>query len=75
MFFVSTTIFVEKSVTYVDVVYLKYFINIYMIHKYNLRVSCLVYLYFKIDEVSQWKTRRVTKNNYIFMVTYLHVSY
>lgn len=69
------TIFVEKNVTYVDVVYLKYSIDLYMIHKYNFRVSCLVYLYSKFDEASQWKTRRVTKNNYVFLVTYLHVSY
>lgn len=32
---VGTRIFMDKSATYVDVVYLKYFMDLEQIHKYN----------------------------------------
>lgn len=32
---VGTSMFVDKSATYVDVVYLKYFIDLTAIHEYN----------------------------------------
>lgn len=32
---VGTSMFVDKNATYVDVVYLKYFIDLTMIHQYN----------------------------------------
>lgn len=35
MFLVSTSIFMDKSVYYVDVVYLSYFIELERVHKYN----------------------------------------
>lgn len=35
LFFVGTSIFVDKSATYVDVVYLKYFIDLTAFHEYN----------------------------------------
>lgn len=35
LFLVGTSIFVDKSEIYVDVVYLKYFIDLTMIHNYN----------------------------------------
>lgn len=33
--FVGTSIFVDKSATYVDVIYLRYFIDLETIHEYN----------------------------------------
>ncbi|CAL5203488.1 unnamed protein product [Lathyrus oleraceus] len=35
LFLVDTSIFVDKSVTCVDVVYLQYFIDLTVIHEYN----------------------------------------
>ncbi|CAL5198860.1 unnamed protein product [Lathyrus oleraceus] len=35
LFLVGTSMFVEKSTTYVDVVYLKYFTDLTAIHEYN----------------------------------------
>lgn len=35
LFLVDTSIFVEKSATYVDLAYLKYFINLLVIHEWN----------------------------------------
>lgn len=44
LFFVGTSMFVNKSTTYVDVVYFKLFLNHTSFHKYNWEVVCLVYL-------------------------------
>ena len=35
LFLVGTSMFVDKSATYIDVIYLKYFIDLRMIHEYN----------------------------------------
>lgn len=35
LFLVDTSMFLDKSATYVDVVYLKYFINLTIIHEYK----------------------------------------
>lgn len=35
MYLINTAIFVDKSVTYVDLIHLTYFIDLEMIHKYN----------------------------------------
>lgn len=50
LYLVSTTIFVDKSATYVDVVYLRYFDDLERVHKYNLGPACLVYMYSKLGE-------------------------
>lgn len=42
MFLVGISIFVNKSVTYVDVVYLKYFIDLTKIYEYKWGTLCLV---------------------------------
>lgn len=41
---VGTSIFMDKSATYVDVVYLKFFMGLEQIHEYNWGETCLVYL-------------------------------
>lgn len=56
LFHIGTSIFVDKSATYVDVVYLKYFINITAIHEYNWRDACLVHMYSKLGDGCLWKT-------------------
>lgn len=47
MYLVDTSIFMDKSAYYVDVVYLSYFIDFEQIHEYNWRTVCLDYLYSK----------------------------
>lgn len=41
----NTFIFVGKSATYVNIMYLRYLIDLDKIHEYNYGISCLVYLY------------------------------
>lgn len=53
---VCMSIFVYKSVTYVDVIHLRYFIDFERNHKYNSGISYLVYLYYKLVYSSLWKT-------------------
>lgn len=50
-FLVDTSMFVDTSATYIDVVYLKYFINLIAIHEYNWGAAYLVYLYSKLGKV------------------------
>lgn len=47
---VSTSIFVDKSFYYIDMVYLRYFTNLERIHEYNCEAACLIYLYSKLAE-------------------------
>lgn len=35
IFLVDTSIFVDKSLTYVDIAYIEYFMDMNMIHEYN----------------------------------------
>lgn len=55
LFLVDTSMFVDKNATYVDVVYLKYFIGLKAIHEYNWGTACLIYMYLKLDEGCLWK--------------------
>lgn len=57
LFLVDMLMFVNKIATYVDVVYLKYFIGLNAIHEYNWGAACLVYLYSKMGENCLWKTK------------------
>ena len=50
VFLDDTFVFMDKSATYVDVTYLKYFINLTTIHEWNLRTTCLLYMYFKLSK-------------------------
>lgn len=59
---VDTSMFVDRSATYVDVVYLKYFTDLTAIDEYNLGDVCLVYLYSKMGESCLWKTKQMTEN-------------
>lgn len=50
MFLVDTSISTDKSVTYINVVYIKYFMELERINKYNWEASSLAYLYSKLNE-------------------------
>lgn len=60
IFLIGTSIFVDKSVTYFDEAYLKYFINLSAIHEWNLEAACLAYLYSTLSEGSLWTTKQMT---------------
>lgn len=47
---VDTSIFMDKSATYVDAIYIRNFIDLKRTPEYNRRVSFLVYLYSKLAE-------------------------
>lgn len=71
MVLVDTCIFLYKSSTYVNVIYIRYFINLEMIHEYKWRENCWVYLSSKLDEGIQWKTSTLS---YLYSIygTFLH---
>lgn len=73
VYMVYMSIFTDKSAYYVDVVYLRYLINLRRIREYNWETSCLIYLYSKLDEACLWKTRQMTTSNTLFTVVYLHL--
>ncbi|XP_050897988.1 uncharacterized protein LOC127104888 [Lathyrus oleraceus] len=50
IYLVGIVIFVDKSATYTDVVYLQYFQDFERIHEYNWGDACLIYLYSKLRE-------------------------
>lgn len=60
LYLIDTAIFMDKSATYVDLVYLWYFEDFERIHEYNWGNACLVYLYSKIFKGCSWKMKHVT---------------
>ncbi|XP_050895966.1 protein MAINTENANCE OF MERISTEMS-like [Lathyrus oleraceus] len=60
LYLVGTVIFVDKSVTYIDVIYLCYLVDFERIHEYNRGAAYLVYLYLKLREGCMRKTKQVT---------------
>lgn len=73
MYLVDNSIFVDKSSYYVDVVYLRYFIDFKWVHEYNQETIYLVYLYTKLGETCLWKTRHMTSINTLFTLIYFHL--
>lgn len=63
LFLVEMSIFMDKSETYVDVVYLKYFIDLTAIHN-----ACLFYLNSKLGECCLWNTKQMTWSWMMFMI-------
>ncbi|XP_050895905.1 uncharacterized protein LOC127102595 [Lathyrus oleraceus] len=69
LYLVGTSIFVDKSVTYTDVVYLCYFVDFERIHEYKFDLSCLPVfeaergLYVK-DEAGRRQRDTTDGNNY-----------
>src|SRR3954463_11735426 len=60
MFWVGTALFVDKSTRYVDVTYLRYFMDLTTVHQWNWGSAILVYLYQKLNEAFNWRTRQLT---------------
>ncbi|XP_050878283.1 protein MAINTENANCE OF MERISTEMS-like [Lathyrus oleraceus] len=59
LYLVGIAIFVDKSATYTDLVYLRYFEDFKRIHEYNWGTTCLVYLYSKLSEGCRCKMKQV----------------
>lgn len=57
LYLVGTAIFVDKSATYLDVLYLRYFEDIEQIHEYNWGPACLVYLNSKLSDELEFGIR------------------
>lgn len=79
LYLIDTVMFVDKSVTYTYVVYLRYFEDFQRIHEDNWDVVCLVYLYLKLSEGTRWKTKQITNNitllTIIFICLLIFVSF
>lgn len=79
LFLAGTSMFIDKSATYVDEVYLKYFTDLNAIHEYKLGVTYLVYLCLKMDESYLWKTKQMTRSCTLLTVIscykYFHNSF
>lgn len=58
LFLVGMSMFVDKSATCIDVVYLKYFTDLIVIHEYNW--GCLFGLPVKLGEGYLWKKKQMT---------------
>ncbi|CAL5198435.1 unnamed protein product [Lathyrus oleraceus] len=78
LYLLGTMIFVEKSATYTDVIYLLCFEDFERIHEYNCGVACLVYLYSKLSEGCRWKTNQITGSITLLtawiLQNFLHIS-
>lgn len=75
MYLVGTIIFMKKNATYINVVYLTFYIELERIHEYNWGLARLVYLYSKLGETSLWKTRQMRESHRLFTVINLQPLY
>lgn len=71
MHLVSKTIFLDKSATCIDVVYLTYYIDLERSMR-TKRGIFLDYLYSKLGEACLWKTRELTGSCTLLTVIYLY---
>lgn len=71
LYLVDIVVFMDKSATPVDIVYLRYFDDFERIHEYNWRAACLVYLYSKLLEGYRWKTKQVISNITLLIVIFI----
>src|SRR3954463_9556252 len=77
MHVVGAACFVDKSARYVDVTYLRYFMDLDTVHQWNWGAATLAYLYQKLNEASNWRTRQLVGSctlltvRFILIVSYL----
>src|SRR3954462_11031517 len=77
MHVVGAACFVDESARYVDVTYLRYFMDLDTVHQWNWGAATLTYLYQKLNEASNWRTRQLTGSctlltvRFILIVPYL----
>ncbi|XP_058762405.1 protein MAIN-LIKE 1-like [Vicia villosa] len=60
LYLVGTQIFVDTSVTYTYIMYMRYFDDFETIHQWNWGAAQLAYLYTKLSEGITWNTRQMT---------------
>lgn len=72
LFLVDMSMFVDKRATYIDEVYLQYFINLIVIHEYNLEPACIGLLVLEARRELFWKTKQMTRSYTLFMVIYCY---
>lgn len=73
LYLVDTSIFMDKSATYMNVIYLQYLDDFEAIHEYNWGSTCLVYLYYKLFEGCMWKTKHVTCSITLLAIIFLGI--
>src|SRR4051812_2280890 len=77
MHVLGTPCFVDKSASCYDVTYFPYFMDLYTVHQWNWGVATLAYIYQKLNEASNWRTRQLTRSctlltvRFILIVSYL----
>jgi len=54
MYLVGITLFIDKSVNYVDVVYLRYFRDLEVVSGFSWGVAALSHLYRELNHVVHW---------------------
>lgn len=68
MYLVGITLFTDKSVTYVNVVYLRYFRDLEVIAGFSLGVAALSHLYRELNHAAHWNCSQL-----LGYLTLLHV--
>jgi hypothetical protein len=68
LYLVGITIFIDKSATYVGVVYLRYFRDLEVVAGYSWGVAALSHLYKETNNVAHWNTKHLSG-----YLTFLHV--
>jgi hypothetical protein len=54
MYLVRITLSTDKSITYVDVVYLRYFRDLEVIASFSWGVAALSHLYMELNQAAHW---------------------
>lgn len=73
LYLVGIMIFMVKSPTYTNVIYLWYFQDFEWIHDYNWGAACLINLYSKYSEGFRWKMKQVTGS--ITLLTIIFIGF
>src|SRR3954465_9004343 len=75
MHVVGVACFVDKSARYVDVTYLRYFMDLTTVHQWNWGAATLAYLYQKLNEASNWRTRHLVGSCTLLTVRFILMHY
>src|SRR3954462_6645199 len=75
MHVVGAACFVDKSARYVDVNYLRYFMDLDTVHQWNWGAATLAYLYQKLNEASNWRTRQLVGSCTLLTVRFILTHY
>jgi hypothetical protein len=59
-YLVDITLFTNKSVHYVGVAYLKYFIDLEFVSDYAWRAAAFSHMYIELNNVSHYKTKHLS---------------